>query len=154
MASRAPEKTLHVEVVTAERELYNGEATQVQAPGADGQLGILPGHAALLTFLTPGMLRIELGDAEAPLFVSGGFLEVANNRVTILADAAEHAEEIDRARAEEARQRAQQRLAEASNAEERAEYQAALERAVSRLHVLEFARRRTRRRLDVQGVHD
>src|SRR5438445_2611948 len=105
MATQA-RNTLHVEVVTAERELYNGEADMVIAPGSEGQLGILPRHAALLTTLAPGAMRIKLGDAEEPLFVSGGFLEVKDNVVTVLADTAEHAEEIDQARAEEARRRA------------------------------------------------
>jgi len=146
MASR---NTLHVEVVTAERELYNGEADMVSAPGAEGRLGILPRHAALLTFLTPGELRITLRDAEEPLFVSGGFLEVLNNNVTVLADTAEHAEEIDQARAEEARRRAQERLAQAHSDVERAELQGALERAVTRLRVSELARRRSRRRIEM-----
>src|SRR5438132_13425640 len=102
--------TLHVEVVTAERELYNGEADLVSAPSAEGRIGILPQHAALLTLLIPGELRIKLGAEEEPLFVSGGFLEVFENTVTILADTAEHAEEIDQARAEAARRRPQQPL--------------------------------------------
>lgn len=146
MASR---NTLHVEVVTAERELYNGEADMVSAPGAEGRLGILPRHAALLTFLTPGELRITLRDAEEPIFVSGGFLEVLNNTVTVLADSAEHAEEIDQARAEEARRRAQERLTQAHSDIERAELQGALERAVTRLRVAELARRRSRRRIEM-----
>jgi F-type H+-transporting ATPase subunit epsilon len=146
MASR---NTLHVEVVTAERELYNGEADMVSAPGAEGRLGILPRHAALLTFLTPGELRITLRDAEEPIFVSGGFLEVLNNTITVLADSAEHAEEIDQARAEEARRRAQERLAQAHSDIERAELQGALERAVTRLRVAELARRRSRRRIEM-----
>jgi F-type H+-transporting ATPase subunit epsilon len=70
----ATRNTLHVEVVTAERELYNGEADMVIAPGSEGELGILPQHAALLTTLKPGAMRIRLGGAEEPLFVSGGFL--------------------------------------------------------------------------------
>src|SRR5438309_8901436 len=134
--------TLHVEVVTAEHELYNGEANLVSAPGSEGRLGILPRHAALLTTLAPGDLRIELNGAEEPLFVSGGFLEVSNDNVTVLADTAEHAEEIDQARAEEARRRAQERLAQAQSETERAELQGALERAVARLRVAELARRR------------
>jgi len=146
MASR---NTLRVEVVTAERELYSGEADMVSAPGAEGRLGILPSHAPLLTFLTPGELRIVLREAEEPLFVSGGFLEVFNNTVTVLADSAEHAEEIDQARAEEARRRAQERLAQAQSNVERAELQASLERAVARLRVAELTRRRGRRRIEM-----
>jgi F-type H+-transporting ATPase subunit epsilon len=143
----ATRDTMHVEVVTAERELYNGEAEQVEAPGADGQLGILPKHAALLTFLSPGALRIrQAGGTEEAIFVSGGFLEVLNNTVTILADTAEHAQEIDEARAEAARRRAQERLAEAQSNTERAELQAELQRAIVRLRVVEIARSSGRRR--------
>jgi len=146
MASR---NTLHVEVVTAERELYNGEADLVSAPGSEGRLGILPRHAALLTTLASGELRIRLGGAEEPLFVSRGFLEVYENTVTVLADTAEHAEEIDQARAEEARRRAEDRLQHAQSEIERAEQQAALERAIGRLRVAEVTRRRGGRRLEV-----
>ena len=145
----ATRNTLHVEVVTAERELYNGEANLVSAPGSEGRLGILPRHAALLTTLAPGDLRIELNGAEEPLFVSGGFLEVSDDNVTVLADTAEHAEEIDQARAAEARRRAQERLAQAQSNVERAELQAALERAIARLRVAELARRRGRRRIEM-----
>src|SRR5438309_487664 len=111
----ATRNTLHVEVVTAERELYNGEATLVSAPGSEGRLGILPRHAALLTTLAPGDLRIELNGAEEPLFVSGGFLEVSDDNVTVLADTAEHGEGVDQARAEEARSRAQVRMEQAQS---------------------------------------
>ena len=138
----ATRDTLHVEVVTAERELYNGEADLVSAPGTEGRLGILPRHAPLITALATGELNIKLGGAEEPLFVSGGFLEVRSNTVTVLADTAEHAEEIDQARAEEARRRAQERLDQAQSDQERAELQGALEQAISRLRVAELARRR------------
>ena len=139
MATRA---TMHVEVVTAERELFNGEADMVVAPGTEGMLGILPRHAALLTTLKTGEMRIKLNGAEEPLFISGGFLEVSNNRVTVLADTAEHAEEIDQARAEEARRRAQDRLEQATSEAERAELLGALERAMTRLRIAELSRRR------------
>src|SRR5216684_4024930 len=145
----ATHATMHIEVVTAERELYNGEADELIAPGTEGMLGILPRHAALLTTLKPGALRIKLNGAEEPLFVSGGFLEVSNNQATVLADTAEHAEEIDQARAEEARRRAQERLAQTTSNTERAELQAALERAIARLRVAELARRRGRRRIEM-----
>lgn len=139
MATRA---TMHVEVVTAERELFNGEADMVVAPGTEGMLGILPRHAALLTTLKTGEMRIKLNGAEEPLFISGGFLEVSNNRVTVLADTAEHAEEIDQARAEEARRSAQERLQQATSEAERAELLGALERAMTRLRIAELSRRR------------
>jgi F-type H+-transporting ATPase subunit epsilon len=141
--------TLHVEVVTAEREIYNGEADMVVARGTEGVLGILPRHAALLTTLAIGEMRIKLGDAEEPLFVAGGFLEVRDNVVTVLADTAEHAEEIDEARAEEARRRAQERLEQATSDVERAEMLGALERAMNRIKVAELARRRGGRRIEM-----
>ena len=144
----ATRNTLHVEVVTAERELYNGEADSVNVQGSEGRLGILPRHAALLTMLAPGELTIKLGGAEEPLFVSGGFLEVSNNVVSVLADTAEHAEEIDQARAEEARRRAQERLEQTQDDSERAALNASLERAMARLRVSEVVRRRGGRRLD------
>ncbi len=143
----ATRDTLHVEVVTAERELYSGEATLVSAPGSEGRLGILPRHAAMLALLKEGELRIELNDAEEPLFVSGGFLEVSDNRVIVLADTAEHAEEIDEARAQEARRHAEESLAQGASDEDRAQLQAALARAVQRLHVSEVVRRSGRRRI-------
>ncbi|GAC1358737.1 MAG: F0F1 ATP synthase subunit epsilon [Ktedonobacteraceae bacterium] len=142
----ATRNTLHVEVVTAERELYNGEAEIVDAPGADGQIGILPRHEALLTLLSAGPLVIKLRGAEETLFVSGGFLEVSNDRVTVLADTAEHADEIDEARAEEARRTAQERLADVRSNSERAELQAELARAISRIRVADLARRSSDRR--------
>jgi F-type H+-transporting ATPase subunit epsilon len=138
--------TLHVEVITAERALYSGEAEMIEAPGALGQLGILPGHAALLTTLAPGALRIKTNGDEEPFFVSGGFLEVSHNRVTILADTAEQAEHIDEARAQEARRRAEERLKETQSNVERAEIHAALQRAVYRLRTVEIVRHHRQRR--------
>ena len=145
----ATRNTLHVEVVTAEREIYSGEADMVVAKGTEGVLGILPRHAALLTTLAIGEMRIKLGDAEEPLFVAGGFLEVRDNVVTVLADTAEHAEEIDEARAEEARRRAQERLEQAISDVDRAEMLGALERAINRIRVAELARRRSGRRIEM-----
>ena len=145
----ATQNTLHVEVVTAERELYNGEANIIDAPGIDGEMGILPEHAAMLSLLGAGPLRIKLGGAEDILFVSGGFLEVSNDRVTVLADTAEHADEIDEARAQEARRRAQEELANAQSNEQRAELQGELLREIQRIRVVEIANRNNHRRLDM-----
>jgi len=138
--------TLHVEVVTAERELYNGEAEIVDAPGAEGQMGILPEHAPLLALLGVGPLKIKLHGAEDIFFISGGFLEVSNDRVTVLADTAENADDIDEARAEEARRRAQERLANVESSRDRAELHAALMRAINRIKVVELARHSSNRR--------
>jgi F-type H+-transporting ATPase subunit epsilon len=137
----ATRNTLHVEVVTAERELYNGEADIVDVPGSDGQLGILPEHAPLLALLGSGALEIKRNGEVDILFISGGFLEVTHDRVTILADTAENAAEIDEARAEEARRKAQNELQEAQTRAQRAEAEAALGRALFRLKIVELARR-------------
>lgn len=139
--------TMQVAVVTGEREIYRGEADMVIAPGVEGEMGILPNHAALLTALKTGEMRIKLAGAEEDLFISGGFLEVYNNTVTVLADVAEHAEDIDNARAEEARHRAQARLVEVKDARERAALSGDLERAVARLRIVETTRRRSSRRI-------
>ena len=97
---------LQITVVTAEREVFSGEADVVILPGADGELAILPSHTPLVTVMNPGELWIQDGDREDALALSGGFMEVRNNRISILADTAERADEIDEARAEDARERA------------------------------------------------
>lgn len=134
--------TLHVEVVTQDRNVYSGEADMVVAPGSEGVLGILPRHAPLLTMLKPGELRIKYNNDEEALFVAGGFMEVSHNVVTVLADAAERAEDIDTARAEEARRRAQILLEQRTSDVDIGSVQGALERAVSRLKIAETVRRR------------
>ena len=103
--------TMKLEIVTAERLVYEDQVNAVVAPGVEGQLGILPHHAALLTTLQPGELTIRKdGEEDVYMAVSGGFLEVMNNRVVVLADTAERADEIDEQRAEEAMRRAQEQL--------------------------------------------
>ena len=138
---------LNVEVVSAERVVFTGEADMVVAPGSMGVLGILPKHASLLTSLNPGIVRICREGGEEIMAVSGGFLQVHNDRVEILTDAAERAEEIDEARAEAARQRAQQILADhprVHNAEVEAA-EMALRRSLARLKVADLRRRRGQR---------
>src|SRR5207237_887195 len=98
-------------VVSVERSLFEGDVDFIVANGADGELGVLPRHAALMTILKPGSLKITHGGQEELLFVGGGFLEVLPDRVTVLADVAEHADEISLEQAEAARKRAQERLA-------------------------------------------
>ena len=102
--------TLHLDIVTVERRLYSGEVDMVVAPGSDGEMGILPHHAALLTTLKEGVLRVKRSGAEELFSIGGGFMEVQPDHVIVLADVAERADEIDLARAEEARQRAEQLL--------------------------------------------
>ena len=105
---------LRLDVVTAERLVFSEDVDIVIAPGSEGELGILPRHAALMTTLQPGALRARIGVAEIDLAIGGGFLEVRDNRVLVLADSAERAEEIDIERARAAEERARQLLAERS----------------------------------------
>ena len=136
--------TLQLEVITAEREVLREEVEIVVAPGREGELGILPRHAPLLTSLQPGELRARKpGGEEIILAVHGGFLEVLPDRFIVLADAAEEAEEIDTARAEEARRRAQERLQRREPEADLAQAQASLQRALVRLRIAERRRRRT-----------
>jgi len=93
-------------VATAEREVYRGDADFLVVPGAAGELGILPKHTPLLSALKPGELRIQLGDHLDEVFVSGGFIEVQPHMITVLADSAERASDIDEAAAIEAARRA------------------------------------------------
>lgn len=133
---------LQFEIVTAERQVYADEVDIVVAPGSEGELGILPHHAPLVTQLVPGELRVRRGNQEVSLFVSGGFLEVRPDKVVVLADTAERAEEIDVARAEEARRRAQERLRERPRDLDAARAELALRRSLVRLRLAEKRRRR------------
>ncbi|MDQ6950303.1 MAG: F0F1 ATP synthase subunit epsilon [Mariprofundales bacterium] len=94
-------------VATAEREVYRGDADFLVAPGAAGELGIMPNHAPLLSALKPGELRVHVGDHIDEVFISGGFIEVQPNMITILADSAERATDIDEAAALEATRKAE-----------------------------------------------
>ncbi len=134
--------SLKLDIVTAERVVYSDEADVVVAPGVDGQLGILPHHAPLMTTLQPGELRVRKGGEEFSLAISGGFLEVRPDRVIILADTAERAEEIDVSRAEEAKRRAEERLRQPTPEVDVAQVDAAMHRALARLQVVEQRRKR------------
>jgi F-type H+-transporting ATPase subunit epsilon len=138
---------LHVTIITAQHGVFDGEAEAVNAPGSEGRMTILPRHAPLLTTLDLGELRIRERGEEIGVFVAGGFLEVNNNVVTVLADEAERAETIDEQAAEQARQRAQARV-EQSKGDQGAEAAAIaeLDRAVGRLRVAELHRQRGGRR--------
>jgi len=127
-------RTFHVEIVTPDRALLSEEVVSIIAPGVEGYLGVLANHAPLVTELNVGVLRIRYpDDTEENVAVSGGFMEVANNRVLVLADAAERPQDIDIQRAKEALIRARQRLQDPTMDRERA--RAALERAINRLRV-------------------
>ena len=126
---------LRLEIVTAERTVYSEDVDVVVAPGAEGELGILPRHAPLLTLLQFGELRIKKGGEEIPLAISGGFMEVRPDKVIVLADTAERADEIDESRAEAARQRAATLLAQKAATSDLAAAAAALRRSQVRLKV-------------------
>jgi F-type H+-transporting ATPase subunit epsilon len=134
---------LHLEVITPERTVYEDDVDMVVAPGSEGYLGILPHHAPLLTGLGPGEFRVKKGGVEEVLAVFGGFMDVRGDRVVVLTDAAEHAEEIDAQAAREAREKAQQALAAPASAAEEAIARASLQRALVRLRVSERRRRRS-----------
>jgi F-type H+-transporting ATPase subunit epsilon len=128
-------------VVSVERSLFEGDVEFMIANGADGELGVLARHAPLMTVLKPGPLQIRISPGnEQLLFVGGGFLEVLPDRVTVLADIAEHAEEISLERAEEARRRAQEKLAGTLTAAEETEFQTALAMAEARLRLARMRR--------------
>ncbi|HXZ99152.1 MAG TPA: F0F1 ATP synthase subunit epsilon [Candidatus Binatia bacterium] len=133
---------LQVELVTAEGSVLSQEADFVLAPGTDGDLGVLPRHIPLLTPLRTGEIMVRNEGVDEYLFIAGGFLEVLPERVVILADAAERAEDIDQARAARAKQAAEEALAERADDAEAA---AKLERALYRLRVAEVRRRRAAR---------
>ncbi|HEY8491624.1 MAG TPA: F0F1 ATP synthase subunit epsilon [Dehalococcoidia bacterium] len=134
---------LKLDIVTPERVVFSAEGIErMVVPGIEGELGIRPLHAPLMTMLQPGEMRIYRGNEEVVLAVTGGFMEVRDNAVIILADAAERAEEIDVARAEAARQRAQELLARRPADVDLAAAEAALRRALARLRVAEQRRRR------------
>jgi len=134
--------SIKLDVVTAERSVYSGEVDTIIAPGILGQLGVLPHHAPLMTTLEAGELLIRRGGEEISLAISGGFLEVRPDRVIVLADAAERSDEIDLARAEAAKRRAQEQLGRITPDVDVAQVEAALRRSLARLRVGEKRRRR------------
>ena len=131
--------------MTAQREVFSEEVDTVVVPGIEGTLGILPHHAPLMTSLETGELSVRKGSEEFSVVISGGFLEVRPDRVIVLADVAERAEEIDLARAEEAKLRAHEELVNRSPRGDLAQADAALRRALVRLKVGERRRRQTPR---------
>jgi F-type H+-transporting ATPase subunit epsilon len=127
--------TFKLDVVTIERSVYSDDINVLIVWGSKGQLAILPYHAPLMTMLQPGEVIIRKDDSEIYMAVSGGFLEVLNNKVVILADACERAEEIDIKRAEEAKERAEKLVSSQLGRADLAEAEAALRRSLSRIKV-------------------
>lgn len=134
---------LRLEVITPERTVYEDDVDMVVAPASEGYVGILPHHVPLFTTLGHGVFKVKKGGVEQVLAVFGGFMDVRSDRVVVLTDAAEHADEIDASRAQEARDRAQQMLAAgpASAADEQ-RARAELQRALVRLRISENRHRR------------
>jgi F-type H+-transporting ATPase subunit epsilon len=134
--------TLHVDIVSAEKELFSGTVEMVTAPGEMGELGILPRHSQLLTRLKPGQVRVRLQGGEEQLFyVSGGLLEVQPSLVTILSDTAERAKDLDEAAASAAKQRAEQVIADHRSEFEFARAKAELAEAIAQLQAIERLRK-------------
>ena len=134
---------IRCEIVTQERVVYDQMVDMVIAPGSEGELGILPHHVPLLTALAPGELRIKIGEEEEHFAIGGGFMEVQPDQVTVLASAAERADEIDIARAEAARVRAERLLKEGPpDPDQYRSIEAALRRSRVRLKVAPKRRRR------------
>jgi len=136
-------KTLHVDVVSAEQAIFSGIAEMVIAPGEAGELGIMPEHAALLTRIKPGTVRLKIPgqEREEIIYVSGGMMEVQPHVVTVLADTSVRAENLDEARAEEAKRAAEEAIANRRGVMEIAEAQAELAQAVAQLAAIKKLRK-------------
>ncbi len=134
--------TVHLDVVSAEESLFSGSIESLQISGTEGELGIMPGHAPLLTALKPGMARIVKRHGEEEIiYLSGGMLEVQPNSVTVLADVAVRSDDLDEQSALNAKQRAEEHIHNASGDVDYAEVAAELARAVAQLRVIQEANR-------------
>ena len=135
--------TIHVDIVSAEGQIFSGEASMVFVPGSQGELGIAPRHAPLLTTLKAGEVRVQSeGAEEQSFYVGGGSLEVQPNRVTVLADTAARAKDLDEAAALVAKQRAEDALRQRTDKVDIAEAQAELARVVAQLRAIERLRKK------------
>jgi F-type H+-transporting ATPase subunit epsilon len=134
--------TVHVDIVSAEGEIFSGEASMVFAPAVMGEIGIAPRHAPLLTTLKPGEVRVQTPSGEEHFFfVSGGAIEVQPHLVTVLADTALRAHDLDEAAALQAKQRAEEALRDRGDKIEVAEAQAELARAMAQIRAIEKLRK-------------
>lgn len=134
--------SFHLDVVSAEKSLYSGTVQAVTVSGSEGELGIRYGHAPLLTSIRPGLVQyVTLSGQQEVLYISGGMLEVQNTSVTVLADTAIRAEDLDRAKAEQAKSAAESQLKNPSQDVDYAEAAAQLAQAVAKLRVLQLIRK-------------
>lgn len=137
--------TLHLDIVSAEAEIFSGPAEMVFVPASQGEVGILPRHTPLLTTLKPGEVRVKIPDAEEQVFyVSGGILEIQPHVVTILSDTALRARDVDEAAALEAKQRAEQAMRDRKSDIDYAQAQAELAEAVAQLQTIQRLRKKGR----------
>jgi F-type H+-transporting ATPase subunit epsilon len=135
--------TIHVDIVSAEGQIFSGEANMVFVPGSQGEIGIAPRHAPLLTTLKPGEVRVHAdGQEEQGFYVGGGALEVQPHRVTVLADTAARARDLDEAAALAAKQRAEDAVRSRGDKIDIAEATAELARAVAQLRAIERLRKK------------
>ena len=135
-------KQFHVDIVSAEREIFSGEADMVIAPGEAGELGIMPEHTPLLTRIKPGTVRIQSeGSPEEVIYVSGGMMEVQPDRVTVLADTSVRAHDLDEAKAMEAERLAKEAIANRTDKMEIAQAQAELAQSVAQLAAIRKLRK-------------
>lgn len=130
--------TLQLEVVTPDKTVVSAEVEMVVCPGVEGEFGVLPQHVSLLSALKIGDLRYRVNGKDENVFISGGFADVNNNVLSVLAESAELAGDIDTARAQAARERAEKRLATRDESVDQTRAEAALQRAVMRLQVAQL----------------
>jgi len=136
---------IQVDIVSAERDIWSGQATMVFAPGEMGELGIAPRHAPLLTRLVPGEVRVrDENDEDTSYFISGGILEIQPHHVTVLADTAIRAEDLDEAEALEARRRAEETMADRRSEMDYARAEAELAEMAAMLETIKKIRNRKR----------
>ena len=133
--------TIHVDIVSAEASIYSGLAEMVYAPGIMGELGIAPRHAPLVTRLKPGEIRVDTGKEELDFFISGGILEIQPHLVTVLADTAIRAADLDEAKALAAVKRAEEALADKASNIDYARAQAELAEAAAQLSAISRLRK-------------
>jgi F-type H+-transporting ATPase subunit epsilon len=138
--------TFHVDIVSAEESIFSGTARMLVAPAEGGEVGILPRHAQYIALLKPGEVRVKVSDSgeEISIFISGGLLEVQPHVVTVLADTAVRAKDLDEAEALEAKRRAEEALADRKADFDYAKAEAELIEAAARLRMIEKLRRQTR----------
>ena len=136
--------TMHVDIVSAESSIFTGQAEMVFAPGAMGELGIMPRHTPLLTALKPGEVRVQTSEGEETFYVSGGILEIQPHVVTVLSDTALRAKDIDEAAALEAKQRAEDALKDKTSEFEYAQAERELAEAIAQLQTIQKMRNKGR----------